>query len=128
MKLMMTSSLWLECILAVIIGGTVLFVIQYFFFNGVKPYPAFVKKAKKGYPVINNGLEFGPDTCVATLQNYPVLYGKLVEFYLGAIRCLMLNDVELSKEILLKRPKRFQRAQLMQYAAEKLSRKRFISC
>lgn len=104
-------------IIALLLIGLYFFVLK-----GKKtkhPFPSFVKGPKSNF-IIGNGLDFGPDNLIKTLKNYPAQYGKFVQFYLGPIRSIMITDLEFVKEIFMKRPKKFQRLQLLNYAANKL--------
>jgi cytochrome P450 len=116
--------MWLFVLSTAIVGGILLYLIQFIFFPSkkVKKYPSFVRKADGYVPVLGNAADFGPDTCCVSFEKYPIKYGKFVEFYLSFIyRSILITDINISKEILAKRPKTFQRLQLILYAAKVLN-------
>jgi cytochrome P450 len=111
---------WIFLVVFVVV--VLLFLLKKLLFSS-KPRsvpPSFVKEAAGRLPVLGHALEFSPDACLQNFKEYPLKFGKFVEFYLGPIRTVLITDTDIAKEVMLKTPKKFVRMKMMNYAAEQL--------
>jgi cytochrome P450 len=108
--------MWLYVLVALGLG----YALQKLFFTKKRVVLPFVKRAAGALPILGHAKEFDVETCMTTFKEYPIKYGKFVEFFLGPIRSVLVSDVEIAREILMKRPKKFVRMTMMNYAAEQL--------
>jgi cytochrome P450 len=76
-----------------------------------------LKRVPGGYPLIGNLLDFLPHKMVATAARYPKLYGPFVEYYLLSTRSILVTDLNICREVLFKRPKKFRRIRSLDYGA-----------
>jgi cytochrome P450 len=77
-------------------------------------HPSFVVKLP-GYPLIGNVLSFFPDTILDTFLQLPLKYGRFVEFSIFGKHGIIVNDADIAREVLMKRPKIFRRTSMMNY-------------
>lgn len=82
--------------------------------------PKFVKKVP-GYPLLGNVLSFLPDKIIGFFQEVPKKYGPFAEINLFGRPALIISDINVAKEVFMKRPKKFRRTSLMDYSHEKLN-------
>lgn len=90
--------------------------------------PIIPQANDESYFLFGNLFDFTPSNCFhKVFHNYPLKYGKFVEFHLLLRRGLLITDKDIAKEILMKRPKHFQRLQGFRYATEKLGLEKALS-
>jgi hypothetical protein len=93
--------------------GTVAAVVSFYLYieyRRFKDRHPLVKRADAGFPILGNLFDFTADSMLDSVRSYPVRYGgNIIEYYMMHLRGLLISDVELVKEILMKRPKRFVR-------------------
>ncbi len=73
-----------------------------------------------GYPIIGSLLDFLPGSIIQTSRQWPVMYGPFVEYYIFNKRSILISDPVIAKEILSKRPKKFQRLRSLALAQKNL--------
>lgn len=66
-----------------------------------------------GYPIIGNLLDLLATRIIQTIYRVYYQYGTICELYLVGERCLFISDVEVAQDICSKRPKTFQRSQVI---------------
>jgi cytochrome P450 len=70
-----------------------------------------------GIPILGNILDFSADKIINTMLTYPNKFKtKFLEVYFLNQRGLIITDLAISKEILIKRPKKFRRTSLLDFA------------
>jgi cytochrome P450 len=70
-----------------------------------------------GIPILGNILDFSTDKIINTMLTYPNKFKtKFLEVYFLNQRGLIITDLAISKEILMKRPKKFRRTSLLDFA------------
>lgn len=75
----------------------------------------------KGHPIFGNVSDFKSDKLLTTFQTFPTLYGSFIELYLLWKRFLLITDIHICREILSKRPKKFNRLNKLDYANKVLN-------
>jgi hypothetical protein len=96
-----------------LLKGTVAAVVSFYVYVEYKRYKdrhPLVKRAGFGFPILGNLYDFTADSMLDSVRAYPLRFGgPIIEYYMIYLRGLLISDVELVKEILMKRPKRFVR-------------------
>jgi cytochrome P450 len=105
----------------IIAGFTLLLSsVLWFFLNSMKKssksHPLLISIPR--IPVIGNVLDFAPENIIKTMVEFPKKYGKFIEFYFFSQRGLLITDIEVAKEVLMKRPKKFRRSSALTYSDE----------
>jgi cytochrome P450 len=96
------------------------FVVLKFFSRPKKASHPLLKSAK-GIPLLGSLDDFkGGLNILRTFVEYPLKYGPFVEVFLLTKRFLLITDVTAAKEILMKRPKKFQRVRALDYSINAL--------
>ncbi|RYH13957.1 cytochrome P450 [archaeon] len=80
-----------------------------------------VKPANWCYPIIGHMIDFLPENLIQTCYNFPKIYGDLTEFYILSMKGLLVTNVELAKEIMMKTPKKFRRLRSFDYATKTMN-------
>jgi cytochrome P450 len=102
------------------VGAAIIYVIMLLFFikKKTKKKDSSYVSANGFIPLIGHTLQFLPEKFLSTLMDYPKRYGDVVEFYLGPNRMLLISNLELAHEVMLRRPNKFQRWTEGAYASE----------
>jgi cytochrome P450 len=72
----------------------------------------------KGYPIIGNLIDLLPDNFLNSISYFTKKFGPVVEFFVFSQRFLLISDTKVIKEILMRRPKQFQRSSKSDYPAK----------
>eukprot|EP01039_Chlorochromonas_danica_P001053 gene1053-1141_t len=85
--------------------------------TSVKGIPLIVP-AHYGWPLFRNFFDFSPSKQLESLLTYSKRYGDYVQLYIGWKKVILITDVSLVKELLLKRPRIFRRAKSLDPVAK----------
>ncbi len=80
--------------------------------------PSFELRGPRGYPLIGSVLDFLPSVFLQTCERLTNEYGGVLVAYMFGDRFLIVSDLALVKEILMKRPKIFRRNRPLDYNAK----------
>jgi cytochrome P450 len=100
----------------ILVAIVLLFLIHYYKHSRKANAHPLLKRAT-GKWILGNAYDFMPDNFLNTLKDFPLIYGPFVECYLLSKRVLLITDVAVGKEVLLKRPKKFGRLKALNYPA-----------
>ena len=95
--------------------------LSYWFITRKKSSHFSLVRANDSYPIIGNLFDFTPENFLRTTREYPKKYGKLVEYYIFNQRGIFVTDVEIAREISMKRPKKFSRTRNLNYSSQVLN-------
>jgi cytochrome P450 len=108
----------LQLIVVIVLGAFLGYLVYYYLTRSKSSHPALVHAV--GYPVIGNLLDFTIGGILQTMKEYPRMYGKLVEYNIFTLRGIVVADIDLAREILMKRPKKFSRTRNFNYSVNVL--------
>jgi cytochrome P450 len=94
------------------------YLMYYYLTRSKTRHPALVHAI--GYPVIGNLLDFTIGGILRTMREYPRKYGSLVEYNIFTLKGIVVADIDLAREILMKRPKKFSRTRNFNYSVNVL--------
>jgi cytochrome P450 len=100
----------------ILVAIVLLYLIRYLKHSRKANAHPLLKRAN-GKWILGNAYDFMPENFLKTLKDFPLIYGPFVECYLLTKRVLLITDVAIGKEVLLKRPKKFGRLKALNYPA-----------
>ncbi len=105
-------------IASVLCGFVALFVLWFFVLRKKAIKSKFELRGPRGYPLIGSVLDFLPSIFQQSCERFANEYGGVLVAYLFGNRMLIISDLAIVKEILMKRPKVFRRDKALDYSAK----------